>query len=88
MHPDQGQPVDNLAEKRISAVVCESCGRLHRYTAETWITLYGGWEQVQKPQRYVRDVLYQNTFGTKDNPKVVCRQWHCIGKAMALENDD
>lgn len=78
---------DALDGQKIAAVKCATCGRLHEFTSTTWMTLYGAWNQVQKPQRYVSGQKYEYTFGKPDKPLIVCGDTHCILKAMCLGDD-
>lgn len=80
-----------VGTKKIDAVVCEACGRLHKYTNSTWITLFGAWKRPHEAPYDRRSHVNSragHVYGTSDNPTVVCDDNSCILKVMGREGAD
>jgi len=47
----QLQPAE---KKKVDAVVCEACQRVHLYSTSDWITLHGAWATGKPPAKSSR----------------------------------
>lgn len=77
--------IDILTEKQLTAVECEACHDLHRFTSGSWVAIFGAW---QLGQQAPRGPFIGKAFGTHDRPSIACNKTACILQVMGRGSND